>query len=205
MAGRRRSGGDVFMAWADVCRADLDSPVEGIADASARLVELAGGLPGGLTSSQQDVARSLLHAVWHRLLAVLIPVGPSALVGSGPPPDPRVARALSEISQRFAEPTLRLRSVARQLAVSDCRLTHLLKESTGATFGAHLHARRVAEARGLLVESSLSVKEIAGRVGYSTTTQLDRHFKRTVRMLPSEYRATARAARACHEAALRVG
>lgn len=203
--GQRRSGGDAFLTWADACRADLDSPLEGIGDAAARLVERTGALPGALTVAQQDMARSLLHALWHRLLAVLIPVGPSAPSGAATPRDPRAACALAEISRRFAEPSLRLRSVAKQLAVSDCRLTHLLKESTGATFGAHLHARRVAEARGLLVESSLSVKEIAGRVGYSTTTQLDRHFKRRVRMLPSEYRASARAARECDEAALRVG
>lgn len=181
--------------------------MDGIGAAAARLVALAGALPGGLTPSQQDVARALLQAVWLRLLAVLVPaVVPSALAGASTPKDPRVAHALAEIARRFAEPTLRLRSVARQLAVSDCRLTHLLKQSTGETFGAHVHARRVAEARGLLVESTLSVKEIAGRVGYSTTTQLDRHFKRTMKMLPSEYRSVARAAqRECDEVVRRVG
>ena len=62
------------------------------------------------------------------------------------------------------------------------------------------------ERGALLVESTLSVKEIAGRVGYSTTTQLDRHFKRTMKMLPSEYRSVARAAqRDCDEVVRRVG
>ncbi len=193
---KRRSNDEVFAAWADGCRAALHPPKDGIGTAAARLVDLAGALPDGLTAAQQDVARSLLHLAWLRLLAVLMPaVAPSSQAEASLARDPRVARALAEIARRFAEPTLRLRSVARELAVSDCRLTYLLRHSTGATFGAHVHARRVAEARGLLVESTLSVKEIAGRVGYSTTTQLDRHFKRVVRMLPSEYRSVARAAR----------
>ena len=102
--------------------------------------------------------------------------------------DERVIRALAEIDRRFSDPTLRLHVVARHLAVSPTHLTHLLRLATGHTFGAHLHLRRVSQARVLLTRTGLSVKEVASRVGYASTTQLDRHFKRLVHRLPSEER-----------------
>ena len=111
-----------------------------------------------------------------------------------PAADARVSRALAEIDRRFADPAFHLRTLARQLAVSDSRLTHLLKQATGQTFGRRLHARRIDEARALLAGSSLSVKEIASRVGY-TTSQLDRHFRKRFNRLPSEFRADVSRAR----------
>jgi AraC-like DNA-binding protein len=185
---------DAFAVWAEACRACLDSPAVSMNAAAKRLVELASAVPAAMSASEHVVARSLLHAVWLRLLTAAMPPppAPSTIADNCISRDPRVDRALAEIERRFADPTLRLRAVAKQLAISDCRLTHLLKQATGLTFGAHLHARRVAEARALLAGSSLSVKEVAGRSGYSTTTQLDRHFKKAVRMLPSAYRLTMR-------------
>lgn len=102
--------------------------------------------------------------------------------------DGRTARALDEIERRHADPTLRLCDVARMLAVSACRLTQLLKAETGNTFGVHVHRRRITHARALLDERTLSVKEIATRVGYQTTTQLGRQFKRHTSLSPSAYR-----------------
>jgi AraC-like DNA-binding protein len=106
--------------------------------------------------------------------------------------DARVAQALAEIDRHFTNPRFGLRTAASRVALSDCRLTQLLKAATGRTFGAHLHHRRIAEARTLLNDSALSIKEIASRVGYQSTTQLDRHFKRIARSLPSAYRAASR-------------
>jgi AraC-like DNA-binding protein len=128
---------------------------------------------------QQATARALLNEAWARLLSRALPT-------SG---DPRIASALTELDRRYADPAFRLHALARQLAVSGSRLTQMLKQATGRTFGAHLHARRVAEARLLLANGTLSVKEVAVCVGYSATSQLDRHFKKIVGRLPSQCRA----------------
>jgi AraC-like DNA-binding protein len=106
--------------------------------------------------------------------------------------DARVEFALAEIDRRFADPHFGLGVVAGRVALSDCRLTQLLKSATGQSFGTHLHHRRIAAARSLLTDSALSIKEVASRVGYQSTTQLDRHFKKITRTLPSAYRAAAR-------------
>jgi AraC-like DNA-binding protein len=102
--------------------------------------------------------------------------------------DRRVARALAEIERRYAEPGFALQRVARDLALSACRLTQLLKAETGRTFGAHVQCRRIERAMALLAEPTLTIKEIAWRVGYRTTTQLERQFKRHTSRLPSAYR-----------------
>jgi len=159
-------------------------------------VGLATAVPRGLSTEHHDIVRRFLDDAWGQVLGLLVPSAGGDGRGrmSAAHVDSRVTRALTEIDRRYADSQLKLQKLARQLAVSPSHLTQLLKAATGRTFGAHLHARRIAEARTLLVDSTLSVKEVASRVGYATTTQLDRHFKKGVRRLPSEYRAPMRQA-----------
>lgn len=193
-----RLDGDRLRAWVERSKTIARGRPTGVDEAWAALVGLAAAVPPRLSGEQQDVVRRVLDDAWGQVLSLLVP---PAAAASTPPmtddvvADSRVTRALMEIDQRYADPGLRLQTLARRLAVSPSHLTQLLKAATGRTFGAHVHARRIAQARALLVESTLSVKEVASRVGYATTTQLDRHFKKRVRRLPSEYRALMRRAR----------
>lgn len=134
---------------------------------------------------------------WEAVACALFdtPAGPDGRVGPAPA-DVRAERALAAIEREFPNPNLQLQDVARQLALSACRLTQLLKRETGTTFGAHLHRRRVAQACALLADRTLSIKQIADRVGYRTTTQLGRQFKRHTALQPSRYRQTLCAVRA---------
>jgi AraC-like DNA-binding protein len=151
-----------------------------------------------------DLARGALtddelsewFAATHRLAGLVVRAsGQSGISRSRQAPpytDARVARALAEIDRHFTNPQYGLGAAARRVALSGCRLTQLLKVETGRTFGAHLHQRRIAEARTLLDDAALSVKEIASRVGYQSTSQLDRHFKKIAGSLPSAYRAASK-------------
>lgn len=183
------AGSSCFHAWIDRSQVFSGRPSLDPAAAGVALVDLVAALPRDLSTAQQHVARRVLNEAWTRVLsgAIARPAAPLDRT----PGDARVSQALSAIDRRYAEPGFRLHTLARELALSGCRLTQLLKLETGRTFGAHVHARRVDEARVLLAASSLSIKEIAARVGYATTTQLDRHFKRVEHALPSEFRASA--------------
>jgi AraC-like DNA-binding protein len=142
-----------------------------------------------------DDEMSEWFTVTHRLAGLIVrAAGLSGRSAALPPPhtDARVERALGEIERHFTNPRFGLRAAAQRVALSDCRLTQLFKATTGRTFGSHLHHRRIAAARRLLNESALSIKEIASRVGYQSTTQLDRHFKRIAQRPPSAYRASTR-------------
>lgn len=173
------------------CGADLDR-------ACAALVRIAKTVPRDLAGPEREIARGLLNDAWDRVLTLLMSPS-SGADDSGARDaavaDHRAAKAMGVIDRQFPDTRLTLSGVARQLAVSPSHLTHLMKLTSGRTFGAQLHVRRIAEACSLLAESRLSVKEVASRVGYATTTQLDRHFKKIVRCLPSEFRAVMRRTR----------
>jgi len=194
---------DRLQSWLEHYQSETPAYAGGIDEACAALVRIAKAVPRELTSVQQDIVCRLLNDAWTRVLAIVVhDSNPCPSSASADPPatarvsDRRAARLLAEIEANYANPSLKLTTVARQLAVSPSHLTHILRAATGRTFGGHLHAMRVAEARRLLVDSTLSVKEIASRVGYSTTTQLDRHFRKIVRRPPSVYRAALRQVRA---------
>jgi AraC-like DNA-binding protein len=107
---------------------------------------------------------------------------------------PPAGAALHIIERRYADPSLRLACVARELNRSSSYVARLLKQSTRAGFRQHLHQARIRAAERLLLETSLSIKEIAVRVGYQRTNQLDIHFRRLRHSSPTRYRAEHREA-----------
>jgi AraC-like DNA-binding protein len=93
---------------------------------------------------------------------------------------------------RFRDPRLTLATFSREVRVSRWQVTRVLKRDTGRTFLAHVHARRITEASALLARSRLTVKEIAAQVGYTSVTQLDRHYKRRYGLTPTGIRIVGR-------------
>jgi YesN/AraC family two-component response regulator len=102
---------------------------------------------------------------------------------------PQVVRAMHAIENRFIEPTLHVGSVAHDLGVSTEHLCRVLKRHTGLTFVTLLRRTRVRAACRLLQTTTLSMKEIAGRAGFSSASRFDRDFKMVCGVSPSEYRA----------------
>src|SRR5262249_5411730 len=94
--------------------------------------------------------------------------------------DIRAARLLRVIREQHCNPHLTLRHVAIASDISVRHATRLLKQQTRAGFLMHLHRARVGSASHLLRETTLSVKEVAARVGYGSSSELGKHFKRLV-------------------------
>jgi AraC-like DNA-binding protein len=107
---------------------------------------------------------------------------------TGKHPEERIVRALEYIDQKYHDSNVSLSTVAAQVKLSSWYLSRLLRRDTGHTFEFYLHRRRVQRAQVLLHEPTLSVKEISYLVGYRSTTQLDRHFKRICDITPKVYR-----------------
>ena len=106
------------------------------------------------------------------------------------PFDTRVTRMLQFIEKEYADPTLTMLRVAETISLCPSHAARLLKQQTGCGFLAHLHRYRIASARQLLVETSLSIKEIASAVGYPSPSQLSRHFKIACGETPLAFRST---------------
>lgn len=85
--------------------------------------------------------------------------------------------SLKKISDELHMGTTKLCAVAKKISGGDGSVTKLTAQ------------RRVDEAKLLLANRSLSVAEIAERVGFSDYNYFTKIFKKTVGVTPSEYRA----------------
>jgi AraC-like DNA-binding protein len=104
--------------------------------------------------------------------------------------EPLLAEVFEVINRRHAGP-LSLRDVAGELGVTPGHLTTVVRRRTGRTVGEWIIERRMAEARGLLAETDLPIREVARRVGVSDPGYFSRLFSRTHGAAPREWRASS--------------
>jgi AraC-like DNA-binding protein len=115
-----------------------------------------------------------------------------SLEGHTPEQHHQVKRARGLIEGRLHN-RISLAEVARGIHVSADYLARIFRQDTGETVGQYIRARRIARAQSLLIGSSLSIKEIALRMGVPDPLYFWRVFKKATGVSPSEYRAGHRA------------
>lgn len=103
----------------------------------------------------------------------------------------RVRQFFICLRTRYSCTGLTAREVAKELGISVWHLARLLHEHTGHSFRDHLRTMRINVSKHLLLTSALSIKEIAGIVGYSSVSVLDHDFKRACGQSPSMFRMAA--------------
>ena len=81
-----------------------------------------------------------------------------------------------------------IRDLASEFQLSPSHLQHLFKAQTGETLGQWLLEQRLNRAANMLVESAMSVKEVAYAVGYKHPSSFVRAFERHFRSAPGCYR-----------------
>ena len=97
---------------------------------------------------------------------------------------------------------LELDDIARRVASSRRQLQRAYAEIGHTTFREHLTRVRMERAAGLLANGSLTVREVARRVGYRQPAQFAKTFRRHLGAVPSAYRTRMRerARRRCSDA-----
>ena len=110
------------------------------------------------------------------------------------PRHPLVEEALGVIDAHYTE-TFSLTDVARLVGRSSTHLAQLMKEHTGKTVLEWIAERRLDDARRRLRETDENVTVIGERVGYGSTNQFIRQFRRVHGVTPGAWR------HAHHEAA----
>lgn len=98
-----------------------------------------------------------------------------------------VVKAQSYIQENFQK-DLSLDEVSRQLDLSPYYFSKLFKEETGSNFVEYVTGLRVARAKELLQQETLSMKEICVSVGYGDPNYFSRIFKKHTGVTPTEYR-----------------
>jgi len=85
--------------------------------------------------------------------------------------------------------------LALEFNLSESRLQHLFKQSTGVGLGRMLSEKKLLKAALLLTHTHLRIKEIAATVGYEHTSSFTRAFSRHFAQTPQLYRKVGRRSR----------
>jgi AraC family transcriptional regulator len=109
----------------------------------------------------------------------------------------RVRRAIDHARGHLRE-RLGADDLARAAGVSRGRLAALFREATGYPPLEYLRRMRVEEARRLLGDVDLSVKEVAARCGFDDVFHFSRVFRRVDGLSPSHFRQALLAGKPGH-------
>lgn len=105
-----------------------------------------------------------------------------------PPSGDRLAATLDWARSRLDRP-IQLAELARRAGLTQRTLARRFAAATGQSPGAWIIAERIARARELLEEGTVSVEETAAAVGLGVDA-LRRHFRARLGVSPSRYRAS---------------
>lgn len=100
-----------------------------------------------------------------------------------------VAVAMEYIQKHFTDAELRLGTIAFHVGKGDEHLSRQFKRQTGRSVFEFVREMRINYAKTLLLESSLSLTEIAGRCGFESLAFFSRSFKQLAGLPPSAYRS----------------
>jgi len=101
-----------------------------------------------------------------------------------------IERVIADIYARLGEP-ITIDDMAHSATYSKSQFVRIFKRAIGAPPGQFVTSARIQEAQRLLLTTSLSVTEIAERVGYSSLGSFGTKFKSTVGLSPTAFRDTA--------------
>jgi transcriptional regulator GlxA family with amidase domain len=102
--------------------------------------------------------------------------------------DLRVRRALNLLQQ---DSSISAAHLAAKLNLSVPRLRHLFKTDIKISLTQYIRLTRLEKARGLLLSSFFTIKEVAGMVGINDVSHFVRDFKSRYGQTPSESRVLA--------------
>ncbi|WP_409346196.1 helix-turn-helix domain-containing protein [Paenibacillus sp. MBLB4367] len=92
------------------------------------------------------------------------------------------------MENNYADYNLGLAAVANAFSINPTYLSNFFKEQTGQNFMSYMNGIRLEAAKRYLIHETLTLQEIAQRVGYSNSGVLIRNFKKVEGMTPGEYR-----------------
>lgn len=99
-----------------------------------------------------------------------------------------VEMAVQIIEKRFSEANLSLNTVAIELNISSNYLSNIFSKKRGIPFKKYLQQYRLQKAEKLLINTNLTISEIAQQVGFVDSNYFTKVFKEYFRLTPLKYR-----------------
>ena len=103
----------------------------------------------------------------------------------------RMNKIIKYIEEHIFDPLLGAPMVCDEFDMSTTYFSRIFKADMGVNFSVFLQTLRITKAKNLLLETDMSLNEIAQNVGYISSKNLFRLFKRYEGMSPSAYRQMA--------------
>lgn len=135
-------------------------------------------------------ARAVVEAYLRVILVEVYRAGRAGLTGARPaPPSRRVFAEFGALVEAHFRERWSVNGYAAALNVSRDRLGDVCRRVRGLGPKALIDRRTALEARLQLENSSDSIEQVAGSLGFSSASQFNRFFRRTVGSPPGTYRA----------------
>lgn len=137
-------------------------------------------------------AAGLLRALLEVLLiraGRLYDTAEPASAGSG---GHRLVRQFQQLVEERFQEWQGLAPYAKALGVTANHLNDVVREATGSAAGSLIRARRLLDAKRLLMHSDLSISEVGYRLGFRDPSYFSRFFRRYESATPAEFRSRIR-------------
>jgi len=138
-----------------------------------------------LTHAQLDAALRLLHLLGQFLVAAIAHQSARHVNA-----EPRCIAEAKEFVRLHLDEPLTTRQTAETLRFTESYFCRLFHRVTGMTFHQHVAEERVERAKGLLLDSSQPVGDVAFAAGFQTLSTFNHVFKAKTGMTPSQFRRT---------------
>ena len=106
--------------------------------------------------------------------------------------EPVAVRAKRIIDENFADPMMGLYLVSEQLNVSNSYLSTTFKATYGVSIIQYINRLRVDQAKSLILNTDMNIKDIAQTVGFSSDINFIRVFKKLENRTPTTLRRESR-------------
>ncbi|WP_048748196.1 MULTISPECIES: AraC family transcriptional regulator [unclassified Paenibacillus] len=171
-------------------RASLPAYPGRCGEEARRLIDMAVAESGtGFSASGRMIAKTYLFLAFAWLARTHLPPGQAGRAREAGFRQERFKELIRHVEDSGAP--MGVREAARMVSVSPHHFCKMFKRLTGRTFTDFVNRCRMRQAAKLLLETGLSVTEVAERVGCSNPNYFTRLFKQYVGMTPSQARNRA--------------
>lgn len=133
------------------------------------------------------LAEKLLCFALLQLIMLTVDLSGQSILSASQTIHPQLILALQFINEHHAE-NIALDLVAEAVHMSKYHFCRLFHSATGATFLEYLTNVRLARAHRMLVETDLTIEDIASAVGFSSSVNMSRVFRKVYHMAPKDFR-----------------
>ncbi len=99
-----------------------------------------------------------------------------------------VGECVELMEQRYEDPLLSVNELSIEVELNRSSLTRVFKKKMGMSPKEYLNSLRLQKAMSLLKETDMRISEIAYRCGYEDPNYFARIFKKTIGMVPTDFR-----------------